>query len=150
LSEFTIGTSPGNLSPTGQVDWNRLIQYATDKSGDRKPYRIGSKSISKACGVLTVRFSGGFLNSNITGQSGAIELPVIQIRRGKRVLLPDTGLATCDKNDSRTEVFGSCPGKWATAITAKSNRMRTIEITIERTFLETEGTFKKVNVVLHP
>jgi hypothetical protein len=116
------------------IQWRSLIKFGPKTNGRGDLLRTGTKTLTKSCGKLTIRFQGGYLNDNIQGQDGAVEFPVIDIRLGKRSLLGSTALNACDVNDSRTNYFGACPAKWAVSVRTTQTSKNSLSVTVKREF----------------
>jgi len=98
------------------VRWGTLLKVGPEKNQWGDPLRTGSRNASNKCGPFKVIFSSGFLNSNPQGELGAIDFPVVEIRKGNKVILEQTALELCDVNLSRYNYFGECPDRWAKSI----------------------------------
>jgi hypothetical protein len=146
-SEFSVSIDAVTPALGNQVSWGNLIQYGPQKNGRGDPLRTGTRSLTKICGELSIRFKGGYLNSNVTGQDGAIEFPIVEIRRGKKLLLASTALAECDMGDSRMLYFGVCPARWAVSVRTEKVDEKNFEIAVERRFFDMKGTIQIVSDV---
>lgn len=98
------------------VNWASLLKMGPQKNqwGDR--LRSGSRTLHQRCGPITISFSSGFLNTNPQGELGALDFPVIEVRKGTKVLLNKTAMEQCSVGLSRYTYFGSCPDSWAQRI----------------------------------
>ena len=120
--EFFV--SSGGDAPTNnaerytkrKVDWASLLKVGPQKNQWGDPLRTGSRFKVVQCGKVSISFSSGFLNLNPQGELGALDFPVIQVKQGKRTLLPTTALEQCAINFSRYTYFGDCPDSWAQSI----------------------------------
>lgn len=113
-----------------KIDWIALLNMGPEKNAWGDPLREGSRVAKLRCGPITVVYESGFLNSNPQGELGALDFPVIEIRKGKRVLLAKTALESCSIPLTRYSSFGSCPEKWAESIEVKPSKYgHTVEVT---------------------
>jgi hypothetical protein len=79
--------------------------------------RVGSTTLQKKCGELTISIQGGYLNSNPDGELGATEYPLVEATfRGKQ-LLQKTSLGYCSTTFGRYNYMTQCPNDWATEVT---------------------------------
>jgi len=98
------------------MNWAALLKIGPEKNGWGDPLRTGTTIKSERCGPIKVTFSSGFLNANPQGELGALDFPVIEISKGKQVLLKSTAIEQCDVNIPRFTYFGQCPNSWARSI----------------------------------
>lgn len=94
-----------------------LVTYSeADKEGNR--HRNGVRSMDKMCGRLTVRITGGYLNSNFQGEMGASETPLIEIFASEKGLVGPIALGEGTSTTSRFSVLAECPNEWAVEVVA--------------------------------
>ena len=98
------------------MNWAALLKIGPEKNGWGDPLRTGTTIKSERCGPIKVTFSSGFPNANPQGELGALDFPVIEISKGKQVLLKPTAIEQCDVNIPRFNYFGQCPNSWARSI----------------------------------
>ena len=120
--EFFV-SSDGDVPPNNadsftkrKIDWASLLKVGPQKNQWGDPLRTGSRVKVVQCGKVSISFSSGFLNANPQGELGALDFPVIQVKQGKRILLPPTALEQCAITFSRYTYFGECPDSWAKSI----------------------------------
>jgi len=148
-SEIVI-SADAEAAPSGtRLAWSHLIRLGPQKNNQGDLLRTGSKTLARTCGALSVRFKGGYLNSNVMGQDGAVEFAVVEIRHGKKKLLPATAMAECDMNDDRMNYFGACPNRWAVSIHTHTIASGRWEISVVRQFLDNATTVRKVSETIH-
>lgn len=127
-----------------KLDWIALLKVGPRKNQWGDPLRSGSRTASKTCGPITIRYSSGFLNTNPQGELGALDFPVIEIRHGQRLLLEATALEQCDVRTARYEYFGACPARWASRIevvpVAAGFQVRVLRNYLDAEFNEAERT----------
>jgi hypothetical protein len=104
-----------------RVDWQKLLQVGPQKNGWGDPLRSGSRISKHRCGALTLTFASGFVNANPQGELGALDFPLVEIRQGRKLLLPQTALEPCAVSVTRYGVFGECPRRWAESIDVASD-----------------------------
>ncbi len=111
-----VGFPRGSKVTTRRVPWVSLITVgrASNQFGD--PLRTGSRTLTHRCGRLSLRFQGGFFNSNVMGELGALEFPAVTLVARGKVILPRTGFYQCTAGPGREEAYGACPERWARAI----------------------------------
>ena len=85
---------------THTIPWGSLVTVGRARNQFGDPLRTGSRTLTRRCGRLTLRFEGGFFNANVMGELGALEFPAVTVLVGGRVILPRTGF--CDPPASRT------------------------------------------------
>lgn len=108
--------SPSARYKKRSIDWTSLLKMGPQTNAWGDPLRSGSRKAIKKCGPITATFSSGFLNTNPQGELGALDFPVVEIRKGNKVLLAPTALEQCDIQLSRYNYFGACPDSWAQLI----------------------------------
>lgn len=118
-NDFDNSLVPTKAIKRRYVKWSLLLIAGpqTNQSGD--PLRTGSRLEVHRCGLLTVRFRSGFLNSNPQGELGAIDFGVVEVVRGKKVIVSPTALESCEMAFSRYQYFGACPDAWAQNISVR-------------------------------
>lgn len=115
------------------VNW-MLTTFGPAKNNSNELLRTGSRVVIRQCGEVQIRIEAGYLNDNIQGQDGAMDFPVIELRKGNQIILPKTALEECFVNDTRTKYFGECPEKWAQSIQTHKVNRNSIEIKLRRKF----------------
>lgn len=120
-----------------RIPWASLLKVVPPRNGHGDPLRSGSRVLRQACGPLTVEFTSGFLNANPQGTLGALDFPLVEIRRGRTILLPRTALEACEVNSQRYQLVGPCPERWARSITLDASD-GSYRITLQRTFTDAE------------
>lgn len=120
-----------------RIPWASLLKVGPQRNGHGTPLRSGSRVLRQACGPLTVEFASGFVNANPQGELGALDFPLVEIRRGRTILLPRTALEACEVTSARYQLIGPCPARWARSITldAVDGGYR---ITLQRAFTDAE------------
>ena len=101
---------------THTIPWVSLVTVGRARNQFGDPLRTGSRTLTRRCGRLTLRFEGGFFNENVMGELGALEFPAVTVLVGGRVILPRTGFYECTAGPGREEAYGACPARWARAI----------------------------------
>ncbi|MEK8047963.1 hypothetical protein [Ideonella margarita] len=120
--EFFISAAgdapPGDASRYSKqrVDWASLLKVGPRKNQWGDPLRSGSRTKVMRCGPTSISFSSGFLNANPQGELGALDFPVIQVRRANRTILPHTALEQCSVNSARYSHLGECKSSWAQSL----------------------------------
>lgn len=119
------------------INWQALLNVGPNKNQLGDLLRSGSRVSTLRCGALTIRFASGFLNSNPQGELGALDFPLIEIVKGKRVLLDRTALEPCALTLSRYNYFGACPASWAQSIEVVP-QPQGMQIKVLRVFFDAE------------
>lgn len=133
---------PGSTLTARTLPWASLVKAGPQTNQHGDPLRTGTRTLTQRCGALTVRVSAGFLNPNVQGELGAVEFPIVSVLAGARVVLPRTGLDTCEQGPGRYEAFASCPAGWARAVTVQYDpRTRVARRTVVRTYMD--STFRE-------
>ena len=136
-AEANAGPEDRSQFTVRRIPWATLLKVGPQRNGHGIPLRSGSRVARQRCGPLTVEFASGFLNANPMGELGALDFPVIEIRRGRTVLLPRTGLEACEATSGRFQQIGPCPDRWARSI-ALAATDGGYRITLKRAFTDAE------------
>ena len=126
-----------------KIPWRSLVKLGPQTNGRGDPLRNGTKTLTKTCGRITIRFQSGYLNDNIQGQYGALEFPVVEVLLGKRTLLKPTALATCSVLDTFPTYFGACPAKWAFSVRTQQASANVMHVTVTRKFSDSADVVRQ-------
>lgn len=118
------------------VDLGALIVYGkADARGE--VWRVGAKSLTSACGALTVVIQGAYYNANPQGELGAAEdYAVVTILQQDRVLVGPIALGTCSKGNPRYDTHAQCPGQWATRLEMYARQDGTYSVALQHAYDE--------------
>lgn len=143
-AEADAGPEDRHRFTVRRIPWAALLKVGPQRNGHGIHLRSGSRVLRRTCGALTVEFASGFLNANPMGELGALDFPLVEIRRGRTTLLPRTGLEACEVTSGRFQLIGPCPERWARsiALTATDGGYR---ITLKRAF--TDAAYQDVERV---
>lgn len=96
---------------------NELVEYgAPDERG--RVYRTGQHTITRTCGRLTVRISGGYYNARVGGEMGAAnDYAIIEVLEGTRHIAGPIAMGSCFAGSARSSYMVPCPGDWAVTVT---------------------------------
>ncbi|KGQ19275.1 hypothetical protein LF41_2921 [Lysobacter dokdonensis DS-58] len=112
---LTAAPSPadrGSDMAVERIDVGNLIKVSEeDTHGDIR--RLGTGTVGRTCGRVSIKISGGFYNSNPQGEMGAAsDVPVVDIFDGDEHLAGPLAIGTCATR-GRYEVIAECPANWA-------------------------------------
>ncbi len=98
------------------LDAAGLVTYdKEDEQGNVR--RTGSREIVRRCGQYTIRFRGGFYNTNPQGELGAADdYPLIEILEQDRRIAGPIAMGSCDASNGLESRMAECPRNWATSL----------------------------------
>ena len=107
--------------------------------------RMTSKVVSRQCGLLEIRFKGGALIGNPNGPYGAVEFPLVELRKNNKIVLPETALYECElPNKEGFNPFYHCPDGYAQSIESTVTPKNKLKITVHRNFLDPDENYKEL------
>lgn len=111
-----------------EVDWEELLVMSKSKNVRGELLKGGSKIGKIQCGNLKIAIKYGYLNPDFQGQSGADDFPIITIKNGNKIILPETALEACSQTEPRLGFFykGKCPNDWATSVHVENKKIKKI------------------------
>jgi hypothetical protein len=122
-------------APSTIIDWHALIRMGPQKNQRGEPLRTGTRTVTHRCGLYTARIKGGYLSPNTSGESGAIEFPVVEVLMDRTLVVPPTALDRCEQALPRYEGYAPCPKGWALAMRVVWNaKERKTKVSIQRAY----------------
>jgi hypothetical protein len=146
-SNFSIGDPhrPEEDSVNQSLASGTLTKYGPKTGKWGEPIRMGSGTVVRSCGKITIIFKGGYLNSNLYGPSGSLDFPVVEIRAGRRLLLARTAISSCEITNPRNSYFGACPARWASSVEAREVSPNKFLIRVKRSFSDTKDVDRQTD-----
>ena len=108
-----------------RIDVGNLIKRSEeDAHGD--VFRLGTATVGRTCGRLSIKISGGFYNANPQGEMGAAEdVPVVDIFDGDTHLAGPLAIGACGTR-GRYDLIADCPANWATQVKVFESQGRSV------------------------
>jgi hypothetical protein len=111
------GTIDPNLGPAEWIDPSALVTYEEDEDGEA--WRTGARTITRRCGQLELRITGGYLNHRTNGELGAADdVAIVEVRDREGASSGQIAIGPCDTSLGRYGALAECPENWATYVFA--------------------------------